>query len=95
MNTFTIFVLILLMLSIANNLIMYNKCYVSRNIETIDPRLKNHISYSPINIYHTQHDNLTNTLKMLNDYCDKHKKTCFISHGTPNYEDYKKINKLV
>lgn len=39
MDTFTIIILILLILSIANNLIMYNKCYLNNQPIEIDVQL--------------------------------------------------------
>lgn len=96
MDTFTIFIVILLILSIANNLLMYNKCYISRNLPTFDSRLKSTIGFMPINLYYAYGpgnyefiENIkTNLYKLQN-------KNSYITFGEPTFDEYIKINEMV
>lgn len=53
MDNFSILILVLLILSIANNLIMYQKCYISRNLPSYDPKLNSTVGFYPINFYYS------------------------------------------
>lgn len=96
MDTFTIFMVILLILSIANNLLMYNKCYISRNLPTYDPRLKSTIGFMPINIYYAygsgNQEMIKNIKTNLSQLQEKDKFQ--VTFGEPTFDEYIKINEM-
>ncbi len=62
MNSFTILILLLLILSIANNLVMYHKCYISKNLiydaqnNILNQALDSNIGVYSANIYYTKNN---------------------------------------
>lgn len=111
MNSFTILLLILLILSIANNFIMYHKCYISRNITSVDPKLDPNIGFYPVNIYYLKNNNVSamqcpssessgsiiidDIKNNLEQYVNKNKTKCVITYGEPTSYEYQKIKSLV
>ena len=98
MDSFTMFILILLILSVANNLIMYQKCYISRNMPTFDSRLNSSVGFLPINFYYildSEDYSISNDLKkIISQYQLSNSKKCFVTYGDPSLDDYNKINSL-
>ena len=98
MDSFTILILILLILSIANNLIMYQKCYISRNLPTFDSKLNSSIGFFPINFYYVMKSDdysiLDKLKELLGQYQNTNKSECFVTYENPSFDDYLKINSL-
>lgn len=98
MDTFTIFIVILLILSIANNILMYSKCYISRNLPTYDPRLKSTIGFLPVNVYYlygTNNQELIENIKNnFYQFQSKQSDKIHITFGDPTLDDYVKINEM-
>lgn len=106
MDSFLIIILILLIVSIANNLIMYNKCYISRNLPTFDSKLNSTIGFYPINFYYVINKNTSeesvqpnlqivdNLKTLLMQYQSQNSSNCFITWGNPSNDDYNKINSM-
>lgn len=89
------------MLSIANNILMYSKCYISKNLSFYDPKLKSTIKVIPINLYYVSNQNDQNDENIINEIkSDLHKikiknsnKFDFVI-GNPTCEHYQKINQM-
>ncbi len=83
-------------MSIANNLLMYNKCYISRNLPTYDPRLKSTIGFLPINLYYPygngNQDMINEVKSVLSQIQNKTK--LYVTYGPPTFDDYVKINEI-
>lgn len=98
MDTFTIFIVILLILSIANNLLMYNKCYISRNLPTYDSRLKSTIGFLPINVYYPYKSGNYNTINEIKTALSKiqnnSNSNLYVTYETTSFDDYIKINEM-
>ena len=86
----------LLILSIANNFIMYNKCYISKHLITYDGNLKTSIGFQPINIYYPygpDNEKLLNEIKLyLSNLQAKNK--MYVTYGLPLPGDYDEINNM-
>ena len=87
------------MLSIANNILMYSKCYISKNLSFYDPKLKSTIKVIPINLYYVYDVYDENIINEIKSYLHKIKiknanKFDFVI-GNPTCEDYQKINQMV
>jgi len=52
MSGFTILILILLILSIANNFIMYKKMFMYRDLSLTDSNVSPDIGFYPVNVYY-------------------------------------------
>lgn len=100
MNTFVLIIITLLILSIANNFLMYNKCYVNKNVNA--PTVSPNIALLPINIYYLKSDkpNDPSSNIFINDLKAKifeiennNKDKCVVTIGEPsNYENTKIYN---
>lgn len=94
MNIFTLFVLTLLILSIANNILMYNKCYISRNLPTYDSHLKSNIGFLPINIYYPYQKGNEETINKIKKLLSEFNSEIYVTYGSPSFDDYIKINEM-
>ena len=93
MDTFTIFIIILLILSIANNLLMYNKCYISKNLASYDSHIKSTIGYLPIHVYyHYGSGNIDMINKIKSSLAQI--KNAYVTYESTSFDDYVKINEM-
>lgn len=96
MDTFTIFITILLILSVVNNIFMYNKYYISRNIPSFDSFLNKSIIFFPLNIYYSENENGDEITKIIKNFCSElqNRYNVYFTYATPTIEEYEKINNL-
>lgn len=97
MSYFTMLILLLLILALANNLIMYNKCYVSNSIKAYDPNINKNISIYPVNIYISKQneEKISADIKnILDKYASENNNKLIVVFGYPTENDISKINTL-
>lgn len=106
MQGYVFIIIVLLILSIANNLLMYYKCHSSKSLSSLDHNLNSDLDVMTINVYYKK-DNvqtkcynhssigvpvIDNLKSMLTQYESKNK--CVILYSNPTHTEYIKINDL-
>ena len=96
-RTYLVFVIILLCITIINNVIMYYKCYV--NNELNDPFIPENIGVYRINVYYNKHKNPGVGIRdEIKKYIDPFKDKTFgeyvVTYNKPTQLEYQQISKL-
>lgn len=65
-----------------------------------DPNVKYPIEFLPINVYYTKKSpddlQVVNDIRaLLSDYQKSNSTSCYITYGTPTFDDYNVVNSLV
>lgn len=106
MQGYVFIIIILLILSVTNNLLMYNKCYLSKSLSSMDHNVNSDIDVMTVNIYYKKDNDkskcynhptvgtpvIDNLKSMLAQYETNNK--CVVLYSNPTHAEYEKINKL-
>jgi hypothetical protein len=106
MDIYMTLIIMLLIFSVANNFVMYNKCYNNKSpfLSPInaDNRVKTNVKITDVHIYCKNDDGANNSnnshdlilKKYLKQYEQNNYKDVVITIGNPNAYDYRRINNL-
>ena len=108
MQGYVFLIIILLIMSVVNNLLMYHKCYHTKSLSSSDHNLHSDVDVMTINVYYKKENDTTkcynhstvgtpvidNLKSMLSQYETNNSNKCVILYSNPTHAEYIKINKL-